>query len=112
MDTLYIKGLSTATRIGINDWEQRIPQRLSLDLIIPGDFSQCEDDINKTIDYDKLCNTVTQYVESTSFKLIETVAQAVADLIKKDFGIQQLTVNVSKPHAIKNAGDVMISITR
>ncbi|KTD61542.1 dihydroneopterin aldolase [Legionella spiritensis] len=112
MDSLTIKGLAASTRIGIHDWEQRIAQRLNIDLIIPADFSDCQDDINKTIDYDRLCALVTKYVESNSFKLIETVAESVAALIKQEFGIHELTVRVNKPHAVKNAADITVSITR
>lgn len=112
MDSIQIKGLSVATRIGIYDWEQRIAQKLSIDLTIPMDLIQCQDDINKTLDYDKLCTMVTQYLESNSFKLIETVAESIAQLVKNEFNIKQLTVQVSKPHAIKNANDISVCITR
>lgn len=112
MDSLHIKGLTIATRIGIHEWEQRIAQRLLIDIHIPADFSHCEDDINKTIDYDKLCQVVTRHVESRSFKLIETVADTVAGLLKQEFPISEVTVQVNKPHAIKNAGDIVVTVTR
>ncbi|KTD48568.1 dihydroneopterin aldolase [Legionella rubrilucens] len=112
MDSLQIKGLSIATRIGIHEWEQRIAQRILIDIHIPADFSHCEEDINKTIDYDKLCQRVTRHVESQSFKLIETVADSVANLLKTEFPVQQVTVSVSKPHAVKNAADILVNVSR
>lgn len=110
MDSLHIKGLSLSTRIGVYEWEQRINQKLLLDIVIPLDFKACEDDINNTVDYDKLCQTVTAYVEGNAFKLIETVALKVAELIKNEFNIQQVQVAVSKPHAVKNAADICVQI--
>lgn len=112
MDRLDIKALSVNTRIGIHVWEQRISQRLLLDISIPTDCSQCHEEISNTIDYDKLCQIVTSYVETNSFKLIETVANNVADLVKTEFNVSDIIVRVSKPHAIKNAGDIQITVNR
>ncbi len=112
MDSLHIKGLTVATRIGAYAWEQQIEQRLLIDIIIPADFSACDDLLGKTIDYDKLCQLVTTYVESNAFQLIETVADRIALLIKTEFQVEQLSVSVSKPHAIKNAANIQVSVTR
>lgn len=111
-DHLQITALSTKTRIGVHDWEQRILQQLLLDIRIPYDFSNCEDDLAKTLDYDLLCQRVTTFVESHSFKLIETVANEVAAFLLKEFPIKTLSLTVSKPHAIKNAGLISVTITR
>ncbi|BCA96337.1 7,8-dihydroneopterin aldolase [Legionella antarctica] len=112
MDTLNIKALSVATRIGVHAWEQRIDQQLLIDITISADFSGCEDSLVNTIDYDALCKTVTEFVQSTSFQLIESVANHVALLIKQEFEVDQVTVKVSKPHAIKNAGTIQVMVNR
>lgn len=111
MDTLQIKSLKVTTHIGVHAWEQKIVQPLLIDIIILGDFSQCQDELANTIDYDALCQRVTHYVESTSFRLIETVAHSVANLIKTEFKPEQLTVSISKPHAIKNASNICVTVT-
>lgn len=112
MDTLQIKALNVSTKIGIYAWEQRINQQLLIDISIDTDLSACGGDINKTIDYAALCETVTQFVESNSFQLIETVANEVANLIRDKFKSPQVTVAVSKPHAIKNAGNIQVVVRR
>jgi 7,8-dihydroneopterin aldolase/epimerase/oxygenase len=112
MDILDIKGLSINTRIGVHAWEQRILQRLLVDISIRVDISACNDELGNTIDYDNLCQQVTQHVESNTFKLIETVANTIAALIINEFKIAEVTVSVSKPHAVKNAGDVRVTVTR
>lgn len=112
MDTLIIKALNVATQIGVHDWEQKIKQTLLIDITIPSDFSQCEERLDKTIDYDALCKTVTQFIESRAFQLIETVANDVALLIKDQFKVNALTVAVSKPHAVANAGIVQVLVER
>ena len=112
MDYLNITALNVSTKIGVNAWEQRINQQLLIDISIPSDFTECKDDISNTLDYDALCQLVTQYVESNSFQLIETVANNIADLVKSRFNAEQVTISVSKPHAVKNAGTVKVTINR
>ncbi len=75
---LVIKELTVLAQIGVHAWEQSIKQNLLIDIHIPSDFTHCDDNIAKTLDYDALCQAITHYVESNSFQLIETVAQNVA----------------------------------
>jgi dihydroneopterin aldolase len=112
MDTLNIRALNVSTKIGVYAWEQRINQRLLIDISIDTDFSACQDDLSKTIDYEALCKNVIHYIESKSFQLIETVAREVADLIQQKFNVIQLTVGVSKPNAIKQAENIQVIIRR
>lgn len=112
LDILNISALSVSTTIGVYAWEQRIKQQLLIDISLNGDFSNCQDNLNNTLDYAALCEAVTQYVESKSFQLIETVANEVATLIKDQFKISQVSIAVSKPHAVKNAKNIQVVIKR
>ena len=112
MDTLLIQGLSVHTHIGVYAWEQKIKQQLLIDLTIPSDFNNCKDELSHTLDYDALCKKVTLFVESKSFQLIEYVANSVAELIKNEFSVDNVTVTVAKPHAVKNAGMIKVSVSR
>ncbi len=112
MDTLIISALTVNTKIGVHAWEQRIDQKLVIDFTLTADFSDCRDDLNKTIDYATLCDTITRFVESKPFQLIETVANEVASLIQQKFKVTNLTVSVSKPHAVKNAGNIQVIVNR
>ena len=112
MGILQISALSAMTRIGVHAWEQRIQQQLLIDIRIPLNIAECNNELANTINYDELCQCVTAYIETTSFSLIETVAEQVAQLIKTKFLVKELTLSISKPKAIKNAGNVTITITR
>lgn len=112
MDTLDITGLKVSTKIGVHAWEQRIKQGLLIDINIPHDCSNCQDELINTIDYAALCEQVTTYVEANQFALIETVAERVSQLIKDQFAVPQLTVRVSKPHAVTNAANIAVTIVR
>ena len=111
-DLLQITALSAKTYVGVYVWEQRILQQLLLDICIHTDFTKCNNELANTIDYDQLCQRVTAFVESNTFTLIETVAEKVAQLIKDEFHVTKLTVSVSKPHAIKNAGGICVTVNR
>lgn len=111
-DTLTIESLSVSTQIGVYAWEQKIKQQLLLGISIPLSIEACKDNLADTIDYEALCQKVTHFVESKSFQLIETVANDVAQLIQEEFKVTQLTVSVTKPHAIKNAGVIKITVNR
>ena len=112
IDSLHISALRIETHIGVHAWEQRILQTLLLDIKIPMDIGTCNNELTNTVDYAKLCQVVTHYVESNTFLLIETVGEIVAKLIKDTFNINQLSISVSKPHAIKNAGNICVTVNR
>lgn len=112
MDKLCIHELKLNTKIGVHTWEQRILQTLLIEISLTVDTSQCNDDINSTLDYSQLCEAVTQFVESNSFNLIETVANQVANLIQEKFNITNIEIKVTKPHAINNARGVSITVIR
>lgn len=112
MDKLDITGLTLSTIVGVHAWEQQIRQNIFIDMTIFNDFSAIPDELSHTIDYEKLCQHVTTYVESNQFALIETIANQVAELIKTDFGVKQLTVTVSKPHAIKSTKNISVTVNR
>lgn len=112
MDLLQIKALKIETRIGVHNWEQQILQTLLLDITIPVNLSNCRDDLGSTIDYDKICQTVEHFLSNNSFKLIETVANKTATFIKENFAVESLTITVSKPHAIKKANNISITVHR
>lgn len=65
-----------------------------------------------TIDYAQLCQQITEFVSSRSFQLLETAAEQVAGMIQAQYGIKHLTLNVTKPFAVKNAGVIQIRLER
>lgn len=111
MNQLEITALRVKTRIGVYAWEQRILQELLIDVTIPLTTS-AKDDLSKTVDYQKLCQEITGFVESQSFYLIETVAECLLDLIQTKFDVTHLSLRVSKPHAIPNAKNISILMSR
>ncbi len=115
MDQVFVRGLEVETVIGVYDWERGIRQRLALDLDMAWDISAAaaQDDLRLTLDYAAVSQRLIEYVSSTSFELIETLAERVADLVLDEFQVPWLRLTLTKPGAVKEArGGVGVIIER
>ena len=76
---------------------------LDLELELEGEFGQV-DELEETVDYRRVIEGVEE-INRKSFKLIETLAHAVAEVILKDFPrIERVRVRVKKLHPPLPAG--------
>ncbi len=57
-----------------------------------------DDDLAKSIDYGKVYDAVRQIVESTSFRLLEALAEAISHELLADFEVNEVGVRVRKPN--------------
>lgn len=113
-DRVLIEGLTTLTTIGVYEWEKTIKQKLILDLEMAWDNQPAaeHDDVALCLDYFKVSQAVTDFITSTAFELIESVAERVAQLIIQQFAVKWIKIKVSKPSAIANATNVAVVIER
>ena len=113
-DRVLIEGLTVLTTIGVYEWEKTIKQKLILDLEMSWDNKPAgeSDDVSLCLDYFLVSQSVTSFIQSTQFELIECVAERVAQLVIQKFSVQWLKVKVSKPGAIANASNVAVVIER
>ena len=113
-DRVLIEGLTVLTTIGVYEWEKTIKQKLILDLEISWDNQPAgeSDDVTLCLDYFLVSQSITNFIQSTQFELIECVAERVAQLVIQKFSVQWLKVKVSKPGAIANASNVAVVIER
>lgn len=112
MNTVYIKGLRAEAVIGVYAWERDIRQALVLDLEMASDTARAatSDRIADALDYAAISERVIALVEGSEYQLIETLAEAVAAMIKADFAVPWLRLRVSKPGAVAAAEDVGVII--
>ena len=52
------------------------------------------------------------FVESSEFKLVETLAHRTALLILEEFGIEWVRLSINKPGAIRHSKDVGVAVLR
>lgn len=114
MDKILIEGLAVETVIGVYDWERQIRQRLIFDLEIGTDITAAakSDKLANTLDYKALSDRVVDYVSATEFELLEALAEDLAQLILREFGVQWLRMKVSKPGAVPKAKNIALIIER
>jgi dihydroneopterin aldolase len=114
MDTIFLKDLRVRTIVGIWEWERRMPQTISIDLEFAADIRHAakHDRIEETLDYKAVAKRVKGVVESSSFNLVETLAEHIAEIITADFAVPWVRVAVHKPWAIRGARDVGVTVER
>lgn len=114
MDIIFLGGLEIETVIGIYDWERQIRQKVVLDLEMAWDIRQAAatDDIRYALDYKAVTERVVSLVESSEFLLVETLIEAVSQLLMTEFSVPWLKITLNKKGAISRARDVGIMIER
>jgi 7,8-dihydroneopterin aldolase/epimerase/oxygenase len=98
-DVIELRGLRVAGIVGVLPHEQAQAQPLELDLDITVDTAAAgaSDDLADTVDYGALCAAAEQVVTSTSFSLLEALAERIAaTLLACDGRISRVTVSVRK----------------
>lgn len=113
MDSIVIKDLGVLCRIGVPDEERTRPQRLLVTAEMSGDFSKAcaTDDIQYTINYYDVSRRITAMCGEKSYRLIEKLAEEIAQMILKDFGAREATVEVKK-FILSDARHVAVRLTR
>jgi dihydroneopterin aldolase len=113
-DKIFLEKLAVQCRIGIFDWERRIRQKIILDLEFPADIRKAarRDRIQDTLDYKKIAKETLRFVSESSFFLIETLGERLAQHLLKKFRLREIKVRLSKPGAIRGAENVGIEIIR
>ncbi len=114
MDIIYLRDLRIETVIGIYDWERRIRQVVSLDLEMAADIRRAaaSDAIEDTLDYKAVAKRLIEFVGDSEFQLVETLAERIAEIVRNEFGVQWVRLCLSKPGAVRGAGDVGVVIER
>ena len=86
-------------RHGYYDHELVNPQRFEVDieLVLNLQPAGIDDDLEKTVDYGRVYQIARQIVESTSFRLLEAIAEAIAHELLAEFEVIEVGVRVRKP---------------
>jgi len=114
MDRIFIRNLTVETIIGIYDFERVTPQRIVLDLEMSADIARAaaSEDIESTLNYKTLSETLTQFLLESRFQLIETMAERVTEIVRHDFGVRWVRLTLHKPDALPGDIDVGVIIER
>jgi dihydroneopterin aldolase len=113
-DVVFVEGLEARAILGVTEHERRERQTVRLDLAIACDASvpAADDDLRKAVDYAEVARAVLLHVEESRYHLVETMAERVADLIRREFGAPWVRVRVTKEGAVRFARAVGVVVER
>jgi dihydroneopterin aldolase len=113
-DKIFIHALKTEAIIGIFDWERQVKQTVLVDIELSADIRKAAltDSIVDTLNYKGVAKRVLTFVEASQFHLVETLAEHIAMLILEEFGVDWVSIVLSKPGAVRNSRDVGVALQR
>ena len=86
-------------RHGWYEHEMLTPQPFEVDveLLLNLQPAGMDDDLERTVDYARVYEATRQIVESTSFRLLEALAEAISHELLADFAVTEVGIRVRKP---------------
>ncbi len=114
MDIIFISELKIETLIGIYEWEQKVPQKIQLDLEVglPGEHAAKSGKIGDTIDYSKIVGRIEQLFKEQHFSLLEKAGEAIAEVVTREFKAPWVKVSIAKLAPLKNVKRLGVTIER
>ncbi len=112
-DLIHIEQLEVFAHIGVPDDERAQPQRLTISITLwpTRHAPELGDDISRAVDYAKVSVETKQFVGNRSDRLIETLADALANHLLQAFEIQRITIELRK-FILPDVKYVSVTVTR
>lgn len=114
MDKIFLRELKAEAIIGIFDWERQVRQTVLIDLEMAADVRRAaaSDSIADTLNYKRVAKRLLEFIDQSSFHLVETLAERIAGLVIEEFNVPWVKVTLNKPGAIRSSKSVGIIIER
>jgi dihydroneopterin aldolase len=112
-DEIHIEQLEVSSVIGVSEHERKAPQRLTINVSFwpRRETRDMDDKIDQTINYAMVAEETQSFVHGQAVNLIETLADALAAHLLKNFPIQKITVEIRK-FPLEHAKYVSATVTR
>lgn len=101
MDKIFLNQLEFYGYHGVFPEETKLGQRFLADVVLETDLKEAgqTDDLTKTINYAEIYQAVKEVVEGSPLKLVEAVAEKVAENILSRFPlVTSCTIKLIKPN--------------
>ncbi|MCQ4295799.1 dihydroneopterin triphosphate 2'-epimerase [Pseudomonas stutzeri] len=112
MARIRVKDLRLRTYIGIKEEEilNRQDVLINLTMLYPAAEAVRENDIEQALNYRTITKAIIQHVEDNRFALLERLTQEILDLVMRYPQVCYAEVEVDKPHALRFAESVSITL--
>ncbi len=108
---IEIEGITLRGLHGVLDHERRDGQLFVFDVTLEL-AEPAVDDIDATVDYRDVVAAVREVSDGTAFQLLETLAAAVAEELKRRFAVSGVRVRVGKPELELEGGRATVTAER
>jgi FolB domain-containing protein len=114
MDQIFIRDLRAVGVIGIYDFERTTPQEIIINLTLFADLSQAghSDNLEDSIDYQKVAEQAKQHAETARRLTVEALAEDLAAMCLAIPSVQRVRVRVEKPTILPICQSVGVEIER
>jgi dihydroneopterin aldolase len=114
LDLVFIEGFVGQTVIGIHHDELHATQPVRIDLVVGVSRSlACSSDrIGDTIDYGEVRNSLRELLATHRFKLLEALAESIAQLLLGPYRAEWVRIAVAKPRKFDDVESVGVVIER
>lgn len=112
-DRIHIEQLEVFAQIGVPDEERASTQRLIFNLTFwpSRPVAELGDDIGRAVNYVAVCAETKRFVQARSDRLIETLADALANHLLDVFEIRRIAVELRK-FILPEVEFVSVTVTR
>ncbi|ALN18364.1 dihydroneopterin triphosphate 2'-epimerase [Ectopseudomonas mendocina] len=112
MARIRVKDLRLRTYIGIKEEEINNKQDVLINLTIlyPAIDAVQVNDIEHALNYRTITKAIIAHVEGNRFALLERLTQEILDLVMAHQAVRYAEVEVDKPHALRFAESVSITL--
>jgi dihydroneopterin aldolase len=112
-DKIHIEQLDVYTCVGVPEEERAKPQRLTVNISLwpYQQTSDLADHIGRTVNYSAVAEETKNFLRDQSVKLIETLAERLANHLLKSFPIQKVTIELRK-FVLQDVKYVSVTVTR
>ncbi len=114
MDRILIKDLRARCIIGVNEEERREKQDVTINIVLTADLRRAaqSDRLEDAVNYRSIKKAILKLVEESSYRLLESLTEAVARLCLEQEKVRRVRVRVEKPAALRFARSVGIEMIR
>lgn len=114
-DRLFLRGLRVDCLIGRAEWERLVQQTVVLDLDLECDVravAAVDDLAPGTVNTKELSKRLQSFVAASTYRMIETLASEVCQLVLAEFPVTRVRLRLSKPGALRGARNVGVVLVR
>lgn len=111
---VFLHDMLLMASIGVHPHEHQGPQRvrINVDLAVPEDPAHTTDRLDRVVDYEQIATRVRAIVAAGHIKLVETLAERIAEACLQDSRVSRARIRVEKLDVFPDTGAVGVEVER